>query len=102
MTAVKNDVLTYLATKKIPVVDDNVILIGIQASCKMATVELNGECLMMGNYWDFYNGCHGMKIPEFSSYSELANIISKALVNAGKTVRVETDKSWRYDEDEDE
>lgn len=98
MTAVKNDVLTYLHDEQIPVFDDNVIVIGIHASCEMATVDLNGECLMMGNYWDFHNGCHGMNVPKFSSYSELAEIVSNALVKAGKTVRIETDKTWRYED----
>lgn len=38
----------------------NTITISTDESCEMAMVDLNGECIMMGNYWDFHPNCHGI------------------------------------------
>ena len=49
----RNDILPVKRKGK------NVIKVIIDTSCEMAEVSLNGECLMMGNFWDFHPGCHG-------------------------------------------
>lgn len=95
----QKQVLQYIKDHKIPLVDNNIVLVGIQESCDMATVELNGECLMMGNFWDFHNNCHGMKIPDFKSYRELSLIFKDALVAADKDVELVIDRTWKYDDD---
>lgn len=94
----QKQVMQYIKDNKIPLVDNNVILVGIQESCDMATVELNGECLMMGNNWDFHNSCHGMKVPAFNSYRELSLIFKDALVAADKGVELVIDSKWKYDD----
>jgi hypothetical protein len=96
----QEQVLQYIKDNKIPLVDNNVIWVGIQESCDMATVELNGHCLMMGNNWDFHNNCHGMKIPDFSSYRELSLIFKDALIAADKDVELVVDSQWKYEDDE--
>jgi len=48
---------------------ENIIKILIDESCEMAVVLLNDECVMEGNYWDFYNGCHDIQeYGEFNNY----------------------------------
>lgn len=93
-------VIKYIEDNKIELKDSNIITIGIQQSCEMAIVDLNGSCLMMGNYWDFHNGCHGMDVPEFNSHIGLAGIFEDALIAYGKKVQVVINKEWKYDEDE--
>ncbi len=92
-------VLQYIKNNNIELKDSNVILVGIQASCSMAFVDLNDSCLMMGNYWDFHNGCHGMDIPEFNSYSELVSLFKDSILASGKSVEVVYDKNWVYEDD---
>ena len=102
MKDTQKKVIKYIEDNKIELKESNIITIGIQKSCEMATVDLNGDCLMMGNYWDFHNGCHGMDIPSFNSYSELATIFEDALIANCKTVQIVIDNEWKYDKDEDE
>lgn len=94
----QKQIMQYITDNKIPLVANNVIDVGIQESCEMATVELNGECLMMGNFWDFHNNCHGMKIPEFSNYRELSLLFKDALIAANQEVELVVNSKWKYDE----
>lgn len=98
----QEQVLQYIKENKIPLLEHNVINVGIQESCDMATVELNGKCLMMRNNWDFHNNCHGMKIPTFNSYRELSLIFKDALIAADKDVELVVDSNWEYDDGCDE
>lgn len=91
-------VMAYIKAQQIPLAEKNIIMVGIQESCEMATVELNGECLMMGNFWDFHNNCHGMNIPDFSSYRELSLIFKDALITDGKDVEIVVDSKWKYED----
>lgn len=95
-------VMKYIKDHNIPLVEHNVILVGVQESCDMAIVELNNHCLMMGNDWDFHPGCHGMKVPDFSSYDELSLLFQNALVANGNEVEIIVDDTWKYEDDEDE
>ena len=72
----------------------NIIKIGLDEAYEMACVKLNGECVMMGNYWDFHPNCHGIhEYGDFQSYAQLANNIKRKL--GGDIVY---DFTWRYDE----
>lgn len=65
--------------------ENNTITLKIDTSCSMAEVYVNGTIIMRGNYWDFYNGCHGMyDIPSFNSYSELIAIIKNYISSQNK------------------
>ncbi|WP_431785855.1 hypothetical protein [Paenibacillus lactis] len=76
--------------------DTNFIKVLVDKSCSMASVEVNGKCLMMGNFWDFHNGCHGMNdIPSFRGYNSLVQLIEKYISSQGKSVEV-IRKEWDY------
>jgi len=95
-------VLSYLKSRKIPILDKNEILEEVQNSCEMACVSVNGTCIMMGNYWDFHPGCHGLKLPDFSSPSSLVSLFNNALKSEGKEVNIVVDETWKYDDDDEE
>lgn len=60
----------------------NVIEIFVDEGCEMASVHLNGECVMSGNYWDFHPGCHGIhQYGDFNGYQGLANAIAVTIGN---------------------
>ena len=61
---------------------NNLIEIFVDPSCEMASVRLNGECVMSGNYWDFHPRCHGIyEYGDFKGYTGLANAIAKTIGN---------------------
>jgi len=69
---------------------EHVITIKVDRSCSMAEVLLNGELVMMGNYWDFHPGCHGItEYGDFRGHKGLANSIAVSLQKNGDTVRIE-------------
>lgn len=90
-------VLDFLKKEKVPILDKNEILEEVQPSCKMAKVSVNGQCIMMGNYWDFHPGCHGFKLPEFSSPSSLVTLFNNALKSLEKEVNIVVDENWKYE-----
>jgi len=68
----------------------NLIEVFVDSSCEMAQVDLNGKCVMGGNYWDFHPRCHGIyKYGEFNCYMGLA-------YNIALTVGNSTIKKYRY------
>ena len=68
------------------------IKVKIDESCEMACVELNGKCIMEGNYWDFHPYCQGIhEYGDFKSYTQLANNIKLKL--GGNIVY---DYTWKY------
>lgn len=72
----------------------NTITIRTDEACEMACVELNGERIMMGNFWDFHPNCHGIhEYGHFNSYAQLANNIK--LKFGGEVMY---DFTWKYDE----
>lgn len=82
--------------------ENNGITIRIDRSCEMAAVEVNGSCVMMGNYWDFHNGCFGMyDIPDFNGYRSLVRMIDKYIKSQGKKVEgniIHEDwEDWKYE-----
>jgi hypothetical protein len=97
MNANQKKVMSYIKSNKIPLAEKNIIKVGIQESCEMAVVDLNESCLMMGNFWDFHPGCHGMKVPDFSSHDELAEMFRDALVASGNEVEIVIDEEWEYE-----
>lgn len=63
------------------------ITVKLEPSCEMAGVWVEDECVMVGNYWDFYPGCHGIhKYGEFKGPFSLARAIERALKNRGEEV----------------
>lgn len=75
----------------------NKIYVGVEADCEMATVELNGKNIMIGNFWDFHNGCYGLwDIPDFKGYSSLVSLIELYCEKAGVEYKIEIDRSWKY------
>lgn len=69
----------------------------IDESCEMAGVYLDGKLVMLGNYWDFHPGCHGIhKWGNFDSDDDLVARIKAKLTKNGDTVTVTVrkDLSW--------
>jgi len=65
----------------------NTITIRTDEACEMACVELNGKCIMMGNFWDFHSNCMGIReYGDFNSHTQLAMAISTAILSS----------SWRF------
>ena len=55
----------------------NRIDIRVDNSCEMASVYLNGNLIMCGNFWDFHPGCHGInEYGDFKGYRDLARAIA--------------------------
>lgn len=60
----------------------NLIEIFVDPDCEMASVHLNGECVMSGNYWDFHPKCHGIyEYGDWNCYNGLANNIAHTVGN---------------------
>lgn len=80
-----------------PLQANNTIYIGIDESCDMATVDLNGNCVMLGNFWDFHNGCHGFyDMRDFRGYRDLAALVETYILRRGLTCQVVVDDQWEY------
>ncbi len=101
MTASTNKALAYLKKNKFPLLENNVVLVKIDDSCEMAEVSVNDQCVMMGNFWDFHPGCHGIKI-SFSDYESLATALSDGLTIGGHANTIKYDQDWSYEEEEAE
>ena len=91
-----SQVLSFLTSQQFEIKENNTIIRQVDASCKMASVSLNGKVVMTGNYWDFHKDCHGFDLPNFSSSSELATLLENALLKSGKTVENVLDKNWKW------
>lgn len=76
-----NGALSYLyaPTKRIQ--------IGVDKSCEMAIVLIDGKCVMEGNFWDFHPGCYGInEYGDFKGYLSLASAVEIKLVSDGFNV----------------
>jgi len=73
----------------------NTVTIQIDDSCAMAQVLVNDVLIMVGNFWDFHPGCHGIDV-RFSSYDELADVFVQALEVHGVTLIRDTE--WTYED----
>lgn len=91
----KSNVLAYMKKRKIPVLDKNKVVVRVDEGCDMAEVEVNGGCVMMGNFWDFRPEVHGIKLA-FASHDSLAEVIVLGLKAEGKEVVLERDDNWEY------
>lgn len=70
----------------------NIVKIKYDDCCYCAEVLLNDTLIMSGNYWDFYNDCHGGAfnlIEGFNSYSQLADILIDKINMLSKSLKVE-------------
>lgn len=90
--------IKYLTEEEHPIFENNIIQVNIDKSCEMAEVLLNDEVVMCGNFWDFHNDCHGMKMADFRGYNSLVSELESALKDYGKNVEIFTDKNWKYDD----
>ena len=60
--------------------DENMIVVKVDETCEMASVTLNGKCVMEGNFWDFHNECHGIyEYGHFQSHGSLAVAIRDSI-----------------------
>jgi hypothetical protein len=51
----------------------------------MAEVHLNDKCIMVGNFWDFHPGCHGIhEYGDFKGFDSLAVSVAHKLNEQGK------------------
>lgn len=91
--------LAFLAKRRVPLrkTVPNKVLIRVDRSCDMAEVEVNGKCIMMGNFWDFHPGCHGFDL-KFRGYEDLADLFISALAHQGKGVIQVLDDQWVYED----
>jgi hypothetical protein len=79
--------------------DENTVTLCTDTSCSMAMVMFNQKCVMVGNNWDFHNGCHGFyQIPSFQGAQHLASLIRQECTRQNSTCELIKDKSWRYGE----
>ena len=76
----------------------NVIYIGIESQSEMVIVKFNKKCIMIGNFWDFHNGCCGLyNIPDFKGYNQLVALIQSYCAKHAKRVQVVRDLEWKYE-----
>ena len=76
----------------------NVILLKEDSSCDMAEVELNGENIFTGNFWDYHPGCHGNILPENYEWDGREGFVESLrsyIINLGEKVVIET-KDYKY------
>jgi hypothetical protein len=65
----------------------------------MASVELDGKLVMLGNFWDFHPRCHGIyQYGEFSGYWGLVRAIEVFLLRAKEEVEVVEDHTWQFED----
>ena len=93
----KNAVLAYMEKKGIPVREKNDIIVSVDEGCDMAMVELNGTCVMLGNFWDFRPEVHGIKL-RFGSHDSLAEVLSLGLQANQREVQVTRNEEWEYED----
>lgn len=68
-----------------------VILVERDESCRMARIFVAGLCVMEGNAWDFYPGCHGgwhydlaARFGRYSSAEGMALALAQAVASSGR------------------
>ncbi len=81
----------YLEKHGIPVRKKNVVKVNVDAGCKMAEVRVNNKVVMLGNFWDFHPGCHGIDL-RFQGHDSLADVFVKGMPNA----ELRTNPNWQY------
>lgn len=91
-------VLNFMKENGIPLLEENTIIRGIQISCKMAYVEVNGHHVMTGNFWDFHKYCHGFDLPDFNGAGSLVSLFENAFEKSGKKFNSIIDKNWIYED----
>lgn len=95
-TARTQRILNFLSDRGIAPKKTNKVQVDIDRSCKMARVKVNGKAIMLGNFWDFHPGCHGFNLPNFASYTELADLFVSALKSNQQAVTLATNGGWAY------
>jgi len=78
--------------------DKNVILLRQDYSCEMAEVQLNGQQVFLGNYWDYHPGCHGNIMPakyQWDGREGFVNALTLYIKDRGKKVSVKR-KEYKY------
>lgn len=66
----------------------NTIKIRTDHSCDMAEVWVNERCVYMGNFWDYYPGCHGITDFDFNSPGGFASGVEVIALREGMEVEV--------------
>lgn len=66
------------------------------ARCQMAQVRVNGQVIMLGNFWDFHPECHGFDLPRFHGADDLARLLTQGLTTAGHAVDLRANDQWTY------
>lgn len=84
---------TFLESNKIQLYRDslNIIKVRNDDNSEMAEISINDKIVMIGNYWDFHNDCHGGSfnlIDKFDSYSQLANILIDKINMLDKSLKI--------------
>lgn len=97
--AMNDKVASFLKNENIKVLKEklNVVLIKTDRSCQMAEVSVNGKTIMLGNEWDFHNGCHGMDLPTFRGKVSLANIFDEFFKSLGYQSEIKLDNTWKFE-----
>jgi hypothetical protein len=91
-------ILNFLNDRGIALKKSNKVQIDIDRGCSMARVKVNGKAVMLGNFWDFHPGCHGFNLPNFASYTELADLFVSALKSNHQAVTLATNGAWTFHE----
>lgn len=91
-------VLNFMQKHGIPILELNTIIRGVQASCRMAYVEVNGKPVMTGNFWDFHKDCHGFDLPDFNGSDSLVGLFEHAFKKSNKEFTTIVDKNWVYED----
>lgn len=70
---------------------EHIINLRIDDMGEMAEIYLNGECIMLGNFWDFHTGVLNSidrKYGEFKGYNGLIKAICEQLLKEGHTTKL--------------
>jgi len=75
---------------------DPIVIIERDETCRMARIRVSGRCVMEGNTWDFYPGCHGgwhyelaARHGGYKGADGMALALSQAITESGRRCRVE-------------
>ena len=78
---------------------EHIINLRIDDMGEMAEIYLNGECIMLGNFWDFHPGVLDLldkKYGEFKGYNGLINAIREQIEKEGHTTHIIKER-YSYD-----
>ena len=75
----KSQVMEYIENEGFVLDKETLYNFEIYSEGTEHTVVLNGKVIYYGASWDYHNGCHGCKIPDFRGVNSYVNVLSSGL-----------------------